>query len=75
MLVLSRRMGEVIRISLAEGVSPATTIGQLFSDGPIEVVVARVVGKAVKIGIKADPRFKILRSELIDGGRPSEYSE
>lgn len=64
MLVLGRRVGEVVRISLADGVSPQTTIGDLFHSGPIELVVTRIAGKEVKIGIEADPRFKILRAEL-----------
>lgn len=65
MLVLGRRVGEVVRISLADGVSPQTTIGDLFRSGPIELVVTRITGKEVKIGIEADPRFKILRAELV----------
>lgn len=64
MLVLGRRVGEIVRISLADGVSPQTTVGDLFRGGPIELVVTRITGKEVKIGIEADPRFKILRAEL-----------
>ena len=64
MLVLGRKAGQGIRIGLAEGVGQATTVGELFSNGPIEICVTRIDGETVRLGIEADQRFKILRSEL-----------
>ena len=66
MLVLGRKTGQAIRIGLAEGVGQATTVGELFSNGPIEIVVTSIHGSMVRLGIQADQRFKILRSELLD---------
>lgn len=64
MLVLSRKEGEVIRINLANGVSPSISVGELFSQGPIEIMITRIVGPSVRLGIQADRRFTILRGEL-----------
>lgn len=64
MLVLGRKEGEVVRIHLAEGVSPSLSVGELFSAGPIEITVTRIVGGTVRLGIQADRRFTILRGEL-----------
>lgn len=66
MLVLGRKAGQGIRIGLAEGVGQTTTVGELFSNGPIEIVVTSIDGSMVRLGIEADQRFKILRSELLD---------
>ena len=66
MLVFGRRAGQGIRIDLAEGVGHATTAAELFSDGPIEIVVTSVNGLMVRVAIQADPRLKVLRSELLD---------
>lgn len=64
MLVLSRKAGEVIRIELAEGVPPSTTVSELFGHGPIEITVTRIAGGSVKLAIRADRRLTILREEL-----------
>ena len=64
MLVLSRRAGEAVRIELADDVPPFLTVGDLFSQGPIEITVTRISNGAVRIGISADQRLTILRSEL-----------
>lgn len=54
MLVLTRTRGESIVIQT--------------NDGPIEVVVTRVLDSRVKIGINAPDTVKILRTELIEKG-------
>lgn len=64
MLVLSRRPGEGLQIELVEGAAPTTTIGELFRDGPIKITVTQVERNRVKLGIQADPRLLILRTEL-----------
>jgi len=64
MLVLGRKEGEVVRINVANGVSPSLTVGELFNAGPIEITVTRIVGGTVRLGIQADRRFTILRGEL-----------
>lgn len=64
MLVLTRRPGQAIRIDLMEGVDAKTPVGELFTAGAIEVTVTGVKGMQVKIGIRADSRFRVLREEL-----------
>lgn len=64
MLVLTRRPGELIRISPSKSLDPGTTVEKLFADGPIEVHVDSIAGERVRIGIKADDRLVILRNEL-----------
>lgn len=64
MLVLSRKRGEGVQIELGEGVPASTPVGELFGAGPIEILVAQVVGNRVKLGVEADRRLVVLRSEL-----------
>lgn len=64
MLVLTRRLGEIVRIQLLESVDPQTPIGQLFAGGPIKVMVTGIQGTQVRLGIAADSRFLILRDEV-----------
>lgn len=64
MLVLTRKPGQVLQINLREGVDPNTPIGELFAQGSIEVMVTAINGDQVKLGIRADQRFLILREEL-----------
>ncbi|BAU47464.1 hypothetical protein SVA_0885 [Sulfurifustis variabilis] len=66
MLVLSRRPGEGLQIELGDSAAPTTTIGELFRDGPIRITVTQVDRNRVKLGIQADPRLLVLRSELHD---------
>ncbi len=68
MLILTRKRGELITIRYDLALDPATPVGDLFVDGPIEIGVVRVYGSNVKIGIQADPRLHILRAELADKG-------
>lgn len=81
MLVLTRRLGESIKIKPHATLDPNTPVGSLFgrsrrpasrdtctsmyiAEGPIEVMVMKINGAQVKLGIEADARFIILRDEL-----------
>ena len=64
MLILTRKPGQVVTIDLREDVDLKTPVGELFAQGSIEVMVTAVNGAQVKLGIRADPRFLILREEL-----------
>jgi len=64
MLILTRKPGQVLKIDLREDVDLKMPVGELFAQGPIEVMVTAVNGAQVKLGIRADPRFLILRKEL-----------
>ncbi len=44
-----------------------TAAGLLFAQGPIEIVVTKVKGRHVKLGIRADARLAIARDELLGG--------
>lgn len=66
MLILSRKPREALRIELGEDAAPSTTIGELFTAGPIEITVTQIAGNRVKLGIQADRRLVVLRSELYD---------
>lgn len=54
MQIFTRRSGESLYIDISESVDPATPVGSLFADGPIEVEVLQS-GKQVKLGIDAGP--------------------
>jgi len=68
MLILTRRVGQSFIIAPGTSLDPATSIGELFRQGPIEVSVSSVRGGRVKLNIVADRRFLILREELCDDG-------
>ncbi|MFA7488779.1 MAG: carbon storage regulator [Lysobacteraceae bacterium] len=63
MLILSRRQGENLIVDLDESADPNLTVGELFADGPIEIVVLGSRG-TVKLGIGAPQELVILRDEL-----------
>ncbi len=71
MLILTRKPGQAVKIKPDESLDPLTPVSAFFVDGPIEVVVTQVNGYQVKLGIRADPGFLILRDEL-SGGDPLE---
>lgn len=64
MLVLKRKAGERIHISPAPELDPSTPVGDVFQGRAIEVMVSRIDGSAVRLGIDADRCFLILRAEL-----------
>jgi hypothetical protein len=63
-LILTRKPGQRIRIEPAAGLDPGTTVGELLAAGPIEIVVTRVTGHRVRLGITAPAGFVILREEI-----------
>ena len=69
MLVLTRKPGQIIDITPAPSLDLTTTIGELFSHGPIEVIALAINGSQVRLGIRADLGFLVLRRERYDGER------
>jgi sRNA-binding carbon storage regulator CsrA len=65
MLNLTRRPGESIFIDLADSIDPGMTMGELFSDGPVEVVILGVKDNQVRVGTQASDRLTILREENV----------
>ena len=63
MLILTRHPGQLIAIQPSATLDPATPIGQVFADGPIEILVARVWGQQVSLGITAHTELFIYRGE------------
>ena len=53
MLILTRHPGQLITIQPHPSLRPATPIGRVFADGPIEILVARICGNRVSLGIAA----------------------
>jgi sRNA-binding carbon storage regulator CsrA len=68
MLVLRRESGESIFIYPDPDVDPDMTVGELFADGPIKVVVLDVNVDldypVVRIGIEAQRDLTVLRDEV-----------
>lgn len=64
MLLLTRKPGQGLTIGPDESLDLSTPIGRLFADGPIRVVVKKVDGEHVRLGVVADSQFLILREEL-----------
>ena len=65
MLTLTRKLGQVLRIAPLPSLDPATPVGELFRMGPIEVMVMRIEGNHVRLGIKAPASLLIVRNELV----------
>jgi len=66
MLVVSRRSDESILIKLADGVDESLTIRDLFSKGPIEIMLLGGNGRRVKMGIHAPEELSIRRKDKCD---------
>ena len=68
MLVLSRREGESLTLSLDPHIDPMTPACDLFAGGPLVITVLRHRGGMVRLGVAADSRLTVLRAELIPRG-------
>jgi sRNA-binding carbon storage regulator CsrA len=71
MLYLTRKTGQSITIQPQEGLDFTTSIGELFSHGPIEIKINRVLRDAVRVGIEANRQLCIHRDENL--GRPDVH--
>jgi hypothetical protein len=54
----------MLRVAPTSTLDPTTTAFELFRDGPMEIIVARIAGNQVDIGISAHPDLLILRDEF-----------
>jgi sRNA-binding carbon storage regulator CsrA len=63
MLILTRQPGQIITIQPREDLLPGTLVTRLFADGPIEVLVTRVQGNHVCLGIQAHSDLLVNRGE------------
>lgn len=71
MLYLTRKTGQSITIQPQDGLDFTTSIGELFSHGPIEIKINRVLRGSVRVGIKAHRQLCIHRDENL--GRPDVH--
>ena len=63
MLVLTRKPTESIILTLADGIDPATPVGDVLSQ-PIQITAVEIKGNQVRLGIDAPVGVNILRDEL-----------
>ena len=63
MLIVSRRNAESILIEPAKDLDPATPVGEIFGDGPIEITVFSGAGHRVKMGVAAPSALSIWRKD------------
>jgi sRNA-binding carbon storage regulator CsrA len=70
MLIITRKPGQTVQISLNPAVDPMTPVGEIFADGPIEVVVTRIASASMRVGLRASPLLLILRGELCGFAAP-----
>lgn len=70
MLILTRKLGQVLTIRPVWQLDPATPIEHLFNEGAIRIAVTGVRGSQVRVGIAAHPAFHILRDELLPVPKP-----
>jgi sRNA-binding carbon storage regulator CsrA len=64
MLILTRHPGQLNTLQPHPSLRPATPIGRLFAEGPIEILVARICGQRVSLGITAHAGLLIYRNEV-----------
>ena len=64
MLTLTRKENQSLFIEPFEDIDPDMTVAELFANGGIEIFLAEIEYKQVKIGIEAPKVLNIVRSEL-----------
>lgn len=62
MLIVSRKINEVIEITPDESSGPST-LSQIFADQRIRIELVKIGPSRVKVAIEAPPELKILRKE------------
>lgn len=71
MLLLFRKPGQSITIQPAPEVDLTAPLGRFFENGPIQVLVNRIIEHEVKLGIQAHPDLMILREEITPNYPPT----
>ena len=66
MLTLTRKENQSIILTLDDSVDPSMTVGELFANGQIELVISEISGSRVKVNIDAPQELHIVRTELLD---------
>lgn len=63
MLLISRRVGEVVYIYPPDDLPEDMTVSELFEEGQIAIEVKEIKGTQVRIGIDAPQNLSILRDD------------
>ena len=63
MLILTRQSGQIITIQPRESLPPGALVARLFAEGAIEILVTRVRGNQVCLGIQTHPDLVVNRGE------------
>ena len=63
MLILTRHPGQIIAIQPSPTLHPDMPIGRVFAEGPMEILVTKVWGQQVSLGISAHSGLLIYRGE------------
>lgn len=64
MLMLTRKPGQILRITPRNGPACALTVGDLFADGPMEIVVRKIDRSQVRIGLYLHRGLLVMRGEI-----------
>jgi len=75
MLAITRREEESLVIYPSLNIDPNTTVAELFKGGPIEIIVTKIQGGQVRLGINAPKSLTIMRSELKYQDAPTQARE
>ena len=63
MLIVSRKDAESIEIRPGDDIDPSMTLGDLFSNGPIEITIFSSNNNRVKMGVQAPRQLCIWRKK------------
>ena len=75
MVILTRKVGQAIRIVPDADLDPATPIGELFIDGPISVILAGTREGQARMVVYSDSRFLVAEDEHFSGMDDEELGE
>lgn len=65
MLILTRKPGDSLYLTLSADIDPKTPNGEVLGSEPIVIRVAAFKHKSVRVGVSAPTGFLVLREELI----------
>jgi sRNA-binding carbon storage regulator CsrA len=65
MLILTRKEGESLYLTLTNDIDPKTPIGEVLGSEPIVLRIRRLNAKSVRVGVDAPDGVLVLRDELV----------
>ena len=64
MLILSRKTGQSVHIQPQSAAVLGLSLGEVFAEGPVRVVVTRLSGGQVRLGFAAHSALAVVREEF-----------